>query len=445
MNVNDSEMMAGLLSEAGYVQADSPGSADVILINTCCVRQRAEDKAIGYALGLVAPKMRKPGRVIGIIGCIAEKDKNEIFKKLPFVDLVVGPGQEARVVQLIEEVKSGGEKAAVVGDNCGEYPSRSAKRKPSVQAYVTIMFGCDNFCSYCIVPYVRGRERSRPAKDIIGEIEELDKSIYKEIVLLGQNVNNYRDATIGTRRDELCSSNVESGVYLREQLPTASGTYGLAELLRDVHKIDGVERIRFLTSHPRDMSDDIIDAVSDLPKVCEYFHIPLQSGDDEILKRMNRGYTSGQFRELVRRIRLKIPEAAITSDAIAGFPGETDEQFKHTLDLISELELDLVNTFSYSTRPGTPAAKMDGQIDEKAKKERLQALMKVVEGTALRKNQGLMGTIQEVLIDSSSKDGLTGRTRGNKIVQVDGADGAVGKLLKVKITGASAWGLKASM
>lgn len=414
MNVNDSEVISGLLDQAGYLQSDSPETADVILINTCCVRQKAEDKAFGYALGLVAPKMRKPGRIIGIIGCIAEKDKEQIFKKLPFIDLVVGPGQEAHVVQLLEEIRNGGGKVISTGDHCGEYPSNLAKRAPSTQAIVTIMFGCNNFCSYCVVPFVRGKEISRPLKDIIEEVKGLDKNIFKEVVLLGQNVNSYKGSGI---RDK-----------------------GLGGLLKEVHVIDGVERIRFLTSHPRDMSDDIIDAVKDLPKVCEYFHIPLQSGDDEILKKMNRGYTADHFRKLVGRIRSKIPDATITSDAIAGFPGETEAQFINTLSLIKELELDLVNTFSYSARPGTPADKMPGQISEEVRSERLQRLMKVVEASALKRNKALVGKELEVLV--FSKGG--GRTRGNKIVNFNVAGDEIGKLVQVKITGASAWGLKAN-
>jgi tRNA-2-methylthio-N6-dimethylallyladenosine synthase len=415
MNVNDSEVMTGLLDKAGYSQADSPETADVILINTCCVRQKAEDKAFGYALGLVAPKMRKPGRIIGIIGCIAEKDKDNIFKKLPFIDLVVGPGQEAHVVQLIEEIRQGGQKVISTGEHCGEYPSVSAKRIPSTQAFVTIMFGCNNFCSYCVVPYVRGKEISRPVKDIIEEIKGLDKKIFKEVVLLGQNVNSYKG----------------SGVRGK----------GLGGLLKEVHEIDGVERIRFITSHPRDMSDEIIDAVRDLPKVCEYFHIPLQSGDDEILKMMNRGYTADHFRKLVGRIRSKIPDATITSDAIAGFPGETEEQFGNTLKLIEELDLDLVNTFSYSSRPGTPAEKMEGQLSEEVRSERLHRMMGVVEASALNRNKALVGKELEVLV--CGKGG--GRTRGNKVVNFEVTDEQVGKIVKVKIIGASAWGLKASV
>jgi tRNA-2-methylthio-N6-dimethylallyladenosine synthase len=276
------------------------------------------------------------------------------------------------------------------------------------------MEGCNNFCSFCVVPYVRGREESRPAIEILEEIKGLDKSIFKEVVLLGQNVNSYKGR--------------ETGNALRVT------RYGLAQLLKDIHGIDGIERIRFLTSHPRDMSDDIIDAVRELPKVCEYFHLPLQSGDDQILKAMNRGYTSDNYRKLVEKIRKKIPEASITSDAIAGFPGETDGQFENTLKLISELELDLVNTFTYSPRPGTAAEKLPGQLPEEVRSQRLRRLMDVVEVTAGRKNKRLAGTIQEVLVERKKNNRLSGRTRGNTLVKFESEKDLTGKTVNVRIT-----------
>jgi tRNA-2-methylthio-N6-dimethylallyladenosine synthase len=423
MNVNDSEVLSGLLDKAGYTEAKTPETADIILVNTCCIRQKAEDKAIGYSLSLLSLKMRNPKRIFGLIGCIAEKDKNMIFKKLPFFDLVVGPGQEARIVQLIDEIRSGEGKKVITGDYCGGDPFSSAKRKRSVQAFVTIMIGCNNFCSYCIVPYVRGREISRPVNEILDEIRGLDKSIFKEVILLGQNVNSYRD----------------------ERCEVRGASNGLAKLLEEVHNIDGIERIRFLTSHPWDMSDEIIDAVRDLPKVCEYFHLPLQSGDDEILKAMNRGYTADYYRKLVKKIRSKIPDATITSDAIAGFPGETEEQFNNTTKLIRELELDLVNTLVFSVRPGTAAAKMENQITEKVKKERLSRLMEVVEVSALKRNIAMEGTDQEILVDRASKDIMVGRTKGNKVVTFKGEKELIGSLIKVKIIKASAWGLNAQI
>ncbi len=410
MNINDSEIIAGLLDNAGYSEAASPETSDIILINTCCVRQKAEDKAMGYALSLISHKMRNPKRILGLIGCIAEKDKDSLFKKLPFFDLIVGPGQEARIVQLIEEIKCGGNKKAATGDFCGGDTFPSAKRSHSISAYVTIMTGCDNYCSYCVVPYVRGREMSRSEQDIIREIKGLDKLVVKEITLLGQNVNSYKG--LGARGQVL----------------------GLEQLLEKVHDIDGIERIRFLTSHPRDMSDGIINAVRDLPKVCEYFHLPMQSGDDRILKAMNRGYTSDHYRKLVEKIRDRIPGASITSDVIVGFPGETDEEFRHSCELIRELELDYVNTAAYSARPITSASKMEGQLPEKIKEERLHIIMRVVEETAARRNKGLEGSVQEILVERITNGKLSGRTRGNKLVKFKGEKFAIGKTVKARIT-----------
>ena len=425
MNVNDSEVISGLLEEAGYAPAETPEDAGVILINTCCVRQSAEDRAMGYALSLISLKMRAPGKIFGICGCIAEKDKEKLIKKLPFFDLVVGPGQEGRIVQLIEGIRSNKEKVISTGDFCGGNPFRSARRKISPQAYVTIMTGCDNFCSYCVVPYVRGREISRPAEDIINEIKELDKSIYKEVVLLGQNVNSYKIEEL-EEREELDEREVKRD--------------GFVKLLEKVDGIEGLERFRFFTSHPRDMSDLIINAVNDLPKACEFFHIPLQSGDDDILNAMNRGYTADHFRSLVGRIRDKIPEATITSDVITGFPGESERQFENTLELIRELELDLINTFSYSIRPGTKAAQLPEQLLDNIKSERLQRLMTTVENAALKRNQKLVGSTQEVLIDSK----FGGRTRGNKQIKVAG-EHRVGDILYVRVNKASSWGLEGVM
>lgn len=400
MNVNDSEAIAGILEAAGYsrsVDREIEGSG-VILVNTCCVRDSAENKALGYLYLLKQLKAQNPDIVIGICGCIPNEKHIDLKKKFPFVDLIFGPNEKRRLSDFL-------------GLNGCRILS---KRERSVTAFVTIMEGCNNFCSFCVVPYVRGRENSGLAQDIIEEINGLDKSIFKEVVLLGQNVNSYRGEGTGN------GSRVTR--------------YGLARLLEDIHEIDGVERIRFLTSHPRDMSDDIIDAVRDLPKVCEYFHLPLQSGDDQILKAMNRGYTVDHYRKLVEKIRSKIPEASITSDAIAGFPGETDEQFENTLKLIDELELDLVNTFTYSPRPGTAAAKLPGQVPEDVRSQRLRRLMDVVKETAGRRNKRLAGTVQEVLVERKKQNRLSGRTRGNTLVKFESEKDLTGKTVKVRIT-----------
>ncbi len=405
MNVNDSEAIAGMLEQAGYEGIRGLGTGDwdigklgIILVNTCCVRESAENKAIGFIYSLKSIKMQNPDLIIGVCGCIPNEQHIDLKKRFPFVDLIFGPNEKRKLSDFLGL------------NGCNIQP----KRERSVTAFITIMEGCDNFCSYCVVPHVRGRERSRPAQDIIEEIRGLDKSLFKEVVLLGQNVNSYQGEE--TSNGSRVTSN------------------GLAKLLEDIHGIDGIERIRFLTSHPRDMSDDIIDAVKELPKVCEYFHLPLQSGDDQILKAMNRGYTSDHYRKLVEKIRKKIPEASITSDAIAGFPGETDEQFENTLKLISELELDLVNTFTYSPRPGTAAEKLPGQIPEEVRSQRLRRLMDVVKGTAGRRNKRLAGTIQEVLVERKKQNRLSGRTRGNTLVKFESEKDLIGKTVKVRIT-----------
>jgi tRNA-2-methylthio-N6-dimethylallyladenosine synthase len=399
MNVNDSERLSGLLEYAGFeplgaidiTDANNKKYSDlgVVLVNTCSVREAAENKGIGFLSQLGPFKEKNKKLIVGLCGCVAGHKAEEIKKRFPFVDIIFGPGDIARFAELLK-IKNA---------------EQAPKRGKGPTAWITIMEGCDNFCSYCIVPYARGRERSRPVHDIMNEIEDLDKKVYKEVVLLGQNVNSYKYQNIG-----------------------------LAELLRETSGIDGIERIRFLTSHPRDMSDEIIAAVKELPKVCEYFHLPLQSGNDRVLKLMNRGYTAEQYRGLVQKIRREIPDATITSDAIVGFPGETDAEFKDTCRLIKELELDIVNTFSYSERSGTPAAKMTDHLPDKIKQARLSALMGVVEASALKRNKLLSGRTLEILVEREKAGKASGRTRGNKLVKFSGNKGLIGKIINVRIT-----------
>ncbi len=414
MNKNDSEVLAGVLESIGYKEAVKAEDAGVILVNTCTVRQKAENKAYGFVYGLKELKQQKPDLKIGICGCLPQQEKNNLLTKFPFVDFLLSPGSLHELESLIVNRKS---KTGVFIETCNpELRNLPQTRKPSTVAYISIMYGCDNYCSFCIVPYVRGREVSRPKEDIIREIEELDKDVFKEIVLLGQNVNSYGKRGTGSG---------ERGA-------------GLARLLEDIHKIDGIKRIRFLTSHPRDMTDDIIQAVKELPKVCEYFHLPIQSGDDEILKKMNRGYDLDYYRRLVEKIRDKIPEASITSDVVVGFPGETDKQFENTLKAIKELEFDLVNTAAYSDRPYTAASKMKDKLPDNVKAERLQEVMKVVEEMAFAKNQKLVEKTVEILVDEPN----IGRTRTNKVVKFSGDKSLVGKLMNVKIKCAKSWVLE---
>lgn len=420
MNENDSEIIAGILELKGYAKAEKPENADIIITNTCSVRDSAERKAKGFIADLVNIKKKNKDILIGIVGCMAERMGQELLKKYKFADFVLGPNREKELIKILTPSRyashpspfHGEGKARSAGVRCatGDSPEFKdpliAKREISTNAWITIMEGCNNFCSYCIVPYVRGREKSKSIESIVTEIKSLDKNVYKEIMLLGQNVNSY--------------------------------AFGLDKLLDEVTKIEGILRVRFMTSHPRDMSDRIIDAVSRNPKVCEYFHLPLQSGDNEILKKMNRGYTREYYTELVSRIREKIPQAAITSDAIAGFPGETDAQFQNTIDLISSMELDSVNTLAFNPRPGTAAEKMPGQISKDVTKKRLQALMETVERTSFKVNQRLAGTVQEVLIE----DPGVGRTRTNKIVKFNKKTGKTGELINIRIKSAGSWVLQ---
>jgi len=422
MNVNDSEILAGILEAEGFYETLDFKEADVIIANTCCVRETAERKAHGFLNELKHLKRSRPDLTIVVSGCMSQKDKHELLRTKPFIDLVLGPNSIYRLPSLLRKLRLAKRPMIDVREHhIPDFKKLPIKRRQGPSAYVSIIYGCNNFCSFCIVPYVRGREVSRPKEDIIREIEELNKSVFKEVVLLGQNVNSYKSGERG-----------KGGKSDKSEKRERSG---LAELLEEVHKIEEIERIRFLTSHPRDMSDDIIMTVKELPKVCEFFHLPIQSGDNEMLKKMNRGYTVDYYRGLVDKIRKEIPDVAITSDVVVGFPGETDEQFENTLNIIKEIEFDAVNTAAYSLRQGTAAAKMSGHLPEEVKKERLQAVMKVVEETAWKVNQKLIAKTVEVLVDRSGM----GRTRGNKIVKFPGGEELIGKVVNVNIVEAKSW------
>ncbi|MFH1683564.1 MAG: tRNA (N6-isopentenyl adenosine(37)-C2)-methylthiotransferase MiaB [Candidatus Margulisiibacteriota bacterium] len=418
MNLADSENLAGVLTSAGYQEADSPEEADILLVNTCVVRQSAEDKAAWYIMSAKGLRDNKPNLVIGVCGCITTEPDRDLPKQFPHVDIFIAPNQPERLIEFLK-LNSSSER----------------KRKEGTTAWITIMHGCDNFCSYCVVPHVRGRETSRQPREIIEEIKAVDFAKHPEIFLLGQNVNSYK--------------------------------YGLAQLLKEIENNITryslpVTRIRFMTSHPRDMSDEIIDAVRDLPHVCDFFHLPLQHGDDEMLKSMNRGYNTDYYLKLVDRIRAKIPGAAITSDVIVGYPGETDQQFQNTLNMIKKVDFDTSNTLAYSTRPGTAASKLADDVPDKVKQARLQEAMKVVGKVAERKNQQLVGTVREILVDYSSyaerktpnvshfataaAERFSGRTRTNKIVKFQSEkQGLLGKLVNVKISSAKSWVLEGEL
>lgn len=423
MNENDSERLAGQLRSTGYQHTDNMEQADVILINTCCVRESAEKKIYGKIGELKRLKTLNPNLVIGIAGCMAQKDRDKLFKKAPHIDIVMGTHNTHQLIELLQEVEQSRDKVLAVWDQAERLaPEVPTIRKNQISAWVPIMYGCNNFCTYCIVPYVRGRERSRPLQDIVQEIEQLGKEGFKEITLLGQNVNSY-----GKDSEE----NVD-----------------FADLLQAVDKIQSIARIRYMTSHPRDMSDKVIQTIAQSSKICKHFHLPIQSGSNAILHRMNRGYTVEYYIELVKKIRDLVPDASITTDLIIGFPGETDELFAETLEFIKEIQFDAAYTFLYSIRSGTPAASMDDQIPLPVKKARLQQLMDIQNEISLAINRKSEGQIVEVMVEGPSKNDASrwmGRTGTNKIVIWDKGEECIGDLKMIKIMQAQTWLFKGQM
>jgi tRNA-2-methylthio-N6-dimethylallyladenosine synthase len=422
MNENDSERLAGQLEQVGYTYTDKLEEADLIIINTCCVRESAEKKIYGKIGELKRLKAIKPNLIIGIVGCMAQKDREKIIKKAPHVDVVMGTNNLHKLVEVIAEAASSKEHIVAIWEQAEEAAgSFPVSHRGKIAAYVPIMYGCNNFCTYCIVPYVRGRERSRQVVDIVREVTALGQDGFKDITLLGQNVNSYgKDHT--------------------------EGTTDFAGLLAAVDKVETIERIRYMTSHPRDMSLQVIETIAGSHKICEHFHLPIQSGSDTLLKRMNRGYTTEYYRELIKNVRKLVPYASITTDLIVGFPGETPELFEETLNFIKEIQFDAAYTFLYSQRSGTPAATMPEQVPLPIKKARLKELMDVQNEISLMLNKKLEGATLEVLVEGDSKNDASkfmGRTRTNKLViwEKTGREN-VGDLINIKITHAQTWLLK---
>ena len=421
MNASDTEHYAGQLEELGYTAIDDFHAADVIIVNTCCVRESAEKKIAGKIGELKSVKTKNPDVVICVAGCMAQKDGEKLLKKHPQVDLLLGTAYVNDFKNILTDYLA--EKKGRIYDDLtirqSEFEGKMV-RQSSFSAWIPIMYGCNNFCTYCIVPYVRGRERSRKAENIIEEIRQAVKEGYTEFTLLGQNVNSY-------------------GKDFGEK-------DAFAKLLRQVNDIEGVERIRYMTSHPRDMSEEVIKAVAECEHICENFHVPFQAGSDEILRKMNRGYTKEKYLELIKMIRRYVPDAAITTDIIVGFPGETEEDFAETLSLVKEVGFDAAFTFIYSKRSGTPAAKMENQVPLDVKKDRLNRLMEAQNISSLHCNEKLLGQVVEVLAEGPSKDPKvwTGRTRTNKIVLWNIEDKVYneGEKVHVKIETAQTWLLK---
>lgn len=435
MNKSDTERMLGMLSCTGYEETKDPQNADLLMVNTCSIRQLSEDKAFSQ-LGVWGKwKQNKPELKIGICGCVAQQKANKVFSRAPYVDFVLGTHKIYSLPDVIKRINTGErvcecEETNLPTQNEKGYP---IKRVKSTNAWINITEGCNNFCTYCIVPYTRGRERSRLPEVIIKEARDALNSGFKEITLLGQNVDSYgKDfPSKQTSRPELAD-------------------YRLANLLRDLNNLEGNFRIRFVTSYPTDITDELIQTVVELDKVCEYFHIPMQSGSSQVLKAMNRRYDRETYAKIAAKVRKMVPDVTITSDFIAGFPGETEEQFEQTLTAIDEFELDYCNVAAYSPREKTVAARwVDKFIPEDVKDERFQRLNKKVQENCLKSNSKYINREMEVLVESFYKHKgqliNTGKTRNFKTVHIPCSKDLTGEFVKVKITGAKTWYLQGEL
>ena len=430
LNENDSEKISGMIEQMGYTKTENLKEADLNLFNTCCVRENAEDRLFGK-LGELKKIKEEKGTIIAIGGCMMQEKHitDKIKESYPFVDILFGTHTIHKFPEDLYKVLETKQKQEDILDIDGKiYEGLPIKRESNLKASVTIMNGCNNFCSYCIVPYVRGRERSRHPKDILEEVEQLACEGYKEITLLGQNVNSYLRAE-----------------KWKEKGLEYNGINSFATLLQEINKIQGIERIRFISPHPKDFTDDVIDAIAKCEKVCKLVHLPLQSGSTNILKIMNRRYTKEQYLDLVEKMKARIQNLTLSTDIIVGFPGETEEDFEDTLDVIRKVNYEQVYMFIYSRRVGTPGDKMENQIPEDVKHERFNRLKALVEMQIAEKNKTYIGTTQYVLVEGKSKNNdnmLTGRTDSNKVVIFEGEDGDIGKLLPIEIVSEHMWYLK---
>lgn len=413
MNFKDSEKLMGILNEIGFVESDDEHS-DLVLYNTCTVRENANDKIYGRLGYLGKIKEKNPNMIIALCGCMMQEKHvvERIDKTYKFVDLIFGTHNVFTLAELLYERLSTESKVESLWEGTTEIvEDLPSTRKYDFKSGVNIMFGCNNFCSYCIVPYVRGRERSRAPEDIIDEIKQLVDDGIKEIMLLGQNVNSYGK--------------------------TLENPISFAELLKRVSEIDGLKRIRFMTSHPKDLSDELIDVMASSNKICKQMHLPLQSGSDRLLELMNRHYTKSDYLNIVNKLREKIPDIGITTDIIVGFPGETEEDFEETLDVIKAVGFDQAFTFIYSKRTGTPAAEMDNQVSDDVIKDRFDRLLELMNEISNKNTQKLVGTVQEVLVEQENEklDGyVTGRLSNNTLVHFPGDKSLIGELTNVSLT-----------
>jgi tRNA-2-methylthio-N6-dimethylallyladenosine synthase len=425
MNKADSERMAGILEDMGFEWSDDPNQADVILYNTCTIRDNAEQKVYSYLGRQAKRKQEQPDLTLIVAGCVAQQEGEALLRRVPELDLVMGPQHANRLKDLLESVFAGNQVVATEEVHIFEDITQP-RRDSQVTAWVNIIYGCNERCTYCVVPNVRGVEQSRTPESIRAEIEQLARQGYKEITLLGQNIDAY-------------------GRDLPGSTPEGRHLHTLTDLLYYVHDVPGIERIRFATSHPRYFTERLIKACADLPKVCEHFHIPFQSGDNELLKAMSRGYTHEKYRRIIDTIRRYMPDASISADAIVGFPGETETQFENTLKLVEDIGFDLVNTAAYSPRPSTPAALWDNQLSEEVKSDRLQRLNHLVNIKAAERSQRYFGRIEEVLVEAQNTKDINqvmGRTGGNRLTFFTGdINHLKGQIIKVKITEVRAFSL----
>lgn len=424
MNEHDTEIMAGMLEEMGYTATPNHDDADFILFNTCAVREGAESKVFGEIGRLKPLKNSNPELILGLCGCMAQEEvvQKLVAKTYPWVDMVFGTHNLHQLPELLDRARNSQETIFEVWEKAGDVVENLPKmRKDGIRAWVNIQYGCNKFCTYCIVPYTRGRERSRLLQDVVAEVKDLAEQGYKEITLLGQNVNDY-------------------GIDLK--------AYDFADLLAACSQVDGIERIRFTTSNPWNFTDKLIQTIARNNKISPHIHLPVQSGDNTILRRMNRGYTREFYLELVERIRTAMPNVSLTTDIIVGFPGETEEQFQRTLDLIEQVRFDGAYTFIYSPRAGTPATRFREQVSDIDKKSRLQRLMDVQNEISRQINDYMKDQVVEVLVEGESKTKsqvLQGRTGTNKLVLFNGPSALKGQLVQVRITEPQTWLLKGEM
>ena len=432
MNVYDSEKLAAILTAYGFEKTDDMDKADIVVCNTCSIRHKAEEKAFSFLGRFAKSKKRYPGLITVMAGCVAQQEGAKAFDRLPHLDIVLGTRAFERFGQHIDAVKSGKKQIVDIQDSEMIYealPDAACFDETKISRFVTIMQGCENFCTYCVVPYVRGRERSRSPEKIIEEIAVLGQSNVKEITLLGQNVNSY-----GCKEGEI----------------------SFPRLLSKVNQVDGIRRIRFATSHPKDLSMELIRAIKELDKVCSHLHLPVQSGSDRILKKMNRGYTKKEYLQQINELKQACPDIALSTDIIVGFPSETLDDFNETLDLLKAVEFDSIFAFAYSDRSSAPASKFPDQVDEQEKKDRLNRLLAFQETVTEKKNQALTGKTLSILVEGESnkkRDGfdpgpdnlkqMYGRTESNKIVHFPSDHVKIGDMVEVTITHAyphSLWG-----